>query len=95
MQKNVNEDLPVEAGYAFDMEDDKSISSPEQNLEVDIDPKERPPRRGHVIEGIISGAEAVSEKFSKIADIIDISGSLETREIKDISKINILLEKVS
>ena len=67
MQKNVNEDLPVEAGYAFDMEDDKSISSPEQNLEVDIDPKERPPRRGHVIEGIISGAEAVSEKFSKIA----------------------------
>jgi len=35
------------------------------------------------------------EKFSKIADIIDISGSLETREKKDISKINILLEKVS
>ena len=32
MQKNVNEDLPVEAGYAFDMEDDKSISSPEQNF---------------------------------------------------------------
>ena len=23
MQKNVNEDLPVEAGYAFDMEDEK------------------------------------------------------------------------
>tara|TARA_Y100000741_G_scaffold211841_1_gene161362 strand:+ start:1029 stop:1658 length:630 start_codon:yes stop_codon:yes gene_type:complete len=35
------------------------------------------------------------EKFSKIADIIDISGSLETRGKKDISKINILLEKVS
>ena len=35
------------------------------------------------------------EKFSKIADIIDISGSLETREKKDISKINILLEKFS
>ncbi len=34
------------------------------------------------------------EKFSKIADIIDISGSLETKGIKDISKINILLEKV-
>ena len=35
------------------------------------------------------------EKFSKIADIIDISGSLETAGKKDISKINILLENVS
>jgi len=35
------------------------------------------------------------EKFSEIADIIDISGSLETRGKKDISKINILLEKFS
>ena len=35
------------------------------------------------------------EKFSKIADIIDISGSLETKGKKDISKINILLEKFS
>ena len=35
------------------------------------------------------------EKFSEIADIIDISGSLETKGKKDISKINILLEKVS
>ena len=35
------------------------------------------------------------EKFSKIADIIDISGSLETKGKKDISKINILLEKVN
>jgi len=34
------------------------------------------------------------EKFSKITDIIDISGSLETKGKKDISKINILLEKV-
>ena len=34
------------------------------------------------------------EKFSKIADIVDISGSLETRGKKDISKINILLKKV-
>ena len=33
------------------------------------------------------------EKFSKIADIIDISGSLETNGMKDISKINILLKK--
>jgi len=33
------------------------------------------------------------EKFAKIADIIDLSGSLETRGKKDISKINILLEK--
>ena len=33
------------------------------------------------------------EKFSKIADIIDISGSLETKGKKDISKINILLNK--
>ena len=35
------------------------------------------------------------EKYSKIADIIDISGSLETRGKKDISKINILLENIS
>ena len=35
------------------------------------------------------------EKFSKIAYIIDISGSLETKEKKDISKINILLERVN
>ena len=35
------------------------------------------------------------EKFSKITDIIDISGSLETKGKKDISKINTLLEQVS
>ena len=35
------------------------------------------------------------EKFSKIADIIDISGSLETAGKKDISKINILLKNIS
>ena len=35
------------------------------------------------------------EKFSKIADIIDISGSLETEGKKDTSKINVLLENVS
>jgi len=35
------------------------------------------------------------EKFSKITDIIDISGSLETLGKKDISKINILLENIS
>jgi len=35
------------------------------------------------------------EKFSKIADIIDISGSLETAGKKDVSKINVLLENVS
>ena len=35
------------------------------------------------------------EKFSKIADIIDISGSLETAGKKDTSKINILLENIN
>ena len=35
------------------------------------------------------------DKFAKIADIIDISGSLETAGKKDISKINVLLENVS
>ena len=35
------------------------------------------------------------EKFSKITDIIDISGSLETVGKKDISKINVLLKNVS
>ena len=35
------------------------------------------------------------DKYSKIADIIDISGSLETSGEKDISKINIFLKNVS
>ena len=34
------------------------------------------------------------EKFMKIADIIDISGGLETSGIKDISKIEIFLNKI-
>ena len=35
------------------------------------------------------------EKYSKITDIIDISGSLETLGKKDISKIDIFLENIS
>ena len=35
------------------------------------------------------------DKYSKITDIIDISGSLETSGEKDISKINIFLKNVS
>ena len=34
------------------------------------------------------------ESFGKIADIIDISGGLETAGLKDISKINIFLNKI-
>ena len=34
------------------------------------------------------------ETFNKIADIIDISGGLETAGLKDISKINIFLNKI-
>ena len=34
------------------------------------------------------------EKFKKIADIIDISGGLETFGSKDISKIEIFLNKI-
>ena len=34
------------------------------------------------------------ENFKKIADIIDISGGLETAGLKDISKINIFLNKI-
>ena len=34
-------------------------------------------------------------KFEKISDIIDISGSLETRKKKDIKKINIFLKKIN
>ena len=34
------------------------------------------------------------ESFNKIADIIDISGGLETAGLKDISKINIFLNKI-
>ena len=35
------------------------------------------------------------DKYSKITDIIDISGSLETSGKKDISKVNIFLENIS
>ena len=34
------------------------------------------------------------ENFKKIADIIDISGGLETSGLKDISKINVFLNKI-
>ena len=34
------------------------------------------------------------ENYKKIADIIDISGGLETSGLKDISKINIFLKKI-
>ena len=34
------------------------------------------------------------ENFKKIADIIDISGGLETSGLKDISKIEIFLNKI-
>ena len=34
------------------------------------------------------------EKYNKIADIIDISGGIETSGLKDISKINIFLKKI-
>ena len=35
------------------------------------------------------------ENLKKIADIIDISGGLETSGVKDISKIEIFLNKIS
>ena len=35
------------------------------------------------------------DNFEKISDIIDISGSLETRKKKDIKKINIFLKKIN
>jgi len=34
------------------------------------------------------------ENYKKIADIIDISGGLETSGLKDISKIEIFLKKI-
>jgi phosphoribosylanthranilate isomerase len=34
------------------------------------------------------------ENFKKIADIIDISGGVETSGLKDVSKIDIFLDKV-
>ena len=34
------------------------------------------------------------ENYGKIADIIDISGGLETSGLKDISKIEIFLNKI-
>ena len=35
------------------------------------------------------------ENYKKIADIIDISGGLETAGLKDISKIEIFLNKIN
>ena len=35
------------------------------------------------------------DKYDKITDIIDLSGSLETKGEKDISKINIFLNKIN
>ena len=35
------------------------------------------------------------DKYSKMSDIIDISGSLETKGEKDISKINIFLREIN
>ena len=35
------------------------------------------------------------ENYKEIADIIDISGGLETSGLKDISKINIFLNKIN
>ena len=34
------------------------------------------------------------EKFKELADIVDISGGLETSGLKDVSKINIFLNKI-
>jgi phosphoribosylanthranilate isomerase len=34
------------------------------------------------------------ENYKKIADIVDISGGLETSGLKDISKINVFLNKI-
>ena len=34
------------------------------------------------------------ENYKEIADIVDISGGLETSGLKDISKINIFLKKI-
>ena len=36
----------------------------------------------------------ILDKYNKISDIIDISGSLETSGEKDISKINIFLKNI-
>ena len=35
------------------------------------------------------------ESYKQIADIVDISGGLETSGLKDISKINIFLKKIN
>ena len=43
----------------------------------------------------LSSAKASLAKFEKISDIIDISGSLETRKKKDVKKINIFLKNIN
>ena len=49
-------------------------------------------RKRQLIYEINSAASI--DKFNEIADIIDISGGLETSGLKDISKINIFLNKI-
>ena len=50
------------------------------------------------IKGMLAGNIKYNQNFddlSKITDIIDISGSLETRKKKDISKINVFLKNIN
>ena len=50
------------------------------------------------IKGMLAGNIKYNQnldKLAKITDIIDISGSLETRKKKDISKINVFLKNVN
>jgi len=51
-----------------------------------------------IIKTMIAGNVKYNQNlanFEKISDIIDISGSLETRKKKDIKKINIFLKKIN
>ena len=50
------------------------------------------------IKGMLAGNIKYNQnldKLAKITDIIDISGSLETRKKKDISKINVFLKNIN
>ena len=47
-----------------------------------------------MIAGIIKYSEKL-DKYSKVADIIDISGGLETSGKKDLSKIDIFLKNIN
>ena len=74
--------------YLFDSKGYEQSLSFDHELIKDLDLKKEIMIAGNI------GFKDNLEKYKKIADIIDISGGLETNGLKDISKIEIFLNKI-